>query len=573
MSTSESIPRRHGPHRNNPEPHGPRPRPVVDFADQPRVRRNEYGILEPPTLGEWTPSLSVSVVVPSHGQPEKLALVLASLAAQSYPAHLMEVIVVDDGSPEPLALPPVVPENTRLITSAAGAWGSGHAVNTGVAASSGQVVLRLDADMLVYREHIEAQMRWHHLVDYAVVLGHKLFVDFEPSMLTGDLNPERVRAEVAAGRAGTLFDREAADPHWIADLIEGTDGLRTAGYGAFKVYIGATGSLHRALFEQAGAMDPDLVLGGDSEFGHRLAERGALFVPDDEADSWHLGRSQMQDQRDAGRRFRAPYVANRVPDFHLRTKGPARVWEVPRAEVVVDAAGHTLEEVDATVAPLLAGTAPDVRVLLKGPWEELTDGRRSPLAEELLDLRLIRETYRADLRVRCVEEVPEPDGRVPFRLHLPTGVRPLPGMVDDLVRLADRKSAGLVCAPVPGALRAGDGVLRLERAAAFARALHLSPKAEGTALDRVVEETGGLQWTSANRYVEVPEGAEATWGTERREPGAEPEPEPTPVELRAELRRAQREIDRLRRRAERTERKLRWFTPGLGRRLLRRIAR
>ncbi|CAL9416828.1 hypothetical protein SUDANB121_01787 [Nocardiopsis dassonvillei] len=546
---------------------------MVDFADQPRVRRNEYGVLAPPAPGAWTPSLTVSVVIPAHGQPEKLALVLASLAGQSYPEHLMEVVVVDDGSPEPLALPPVRPENTRLLTSAAGAWGSGHAVNTGVAASSGQVVLRLDADMLVYREHIEAQMRWHHLVDYAVVLGHKLFVDFEPAMLAGDLAPERVLEEVRAGRAGGLFDRETADPHWVEGLIEGTDGLRTAGYGAFKVYVGATGSLHRSLFEEAGGMDPDLVLGGDSEFGHRLAERGALFVPDPGADSWHLGRSQMQDRREAGMRFRAPYVANRVPDFHLRTKGPARVWEVPRAEVVLDVAGRTLEEVDATVAPVLAGTAPDVRVWLAGPWEELAEGRRSPLADELLDLRLIRETYRGDLRVRCVEEVPDPDGRVPFRLHLPAGVRPLPGMVADLVRLADRKAAGLVCAPVPGALRAGDGVLRLERAAAFARARHLSPKAEGAGLDRVVEETGGIQWTSANRFVQVPEEAEATWGVQRGEPVAESGPEPTPVELRAELRRARREIDRLRRRAERTERKLRWFTPGLGRRLLRRVAR
>ncbi|SHI80602.1 Glycosyl transferase family 2 [Nocardiopsis flavescens] len=546
---------------------------MVDFADQPRVRRNEYGLLDPPAPGEWEPSLSVSVVVPAHGQPEKLALVLASLAGQSYPAHLMEVVVVDDGSPEPLALGPVRPENTRLITAAAGAWGSGHAVNTGVAASSGQVVLRLDADMLVYREHVEAQMRWHHLVDYAVVLGHKLFVDFDPSALGAGLAPERVAEEVAAGRAGGLFDREGADPHWIEEVVDRTEGLRTAGFGAFKVYVGATGSLSRGLFEEAGGMDPDLVLGGDSEFGHRLAERGALFVPDRASDSWHLGRSQMQDSRSAGMRFRAPYVANRVPDFHLRSKGPARVWEVPRAEVVLDVSGRTLEEVDATVAPLLSGTAPDVRVWLAGPWEELSEGRRSPLAEELLDLRLVRETYRGDLRVRCVEEVPEPDGRVPFRLHLPVGVRPLPGAVADLVRLADRKSAGLVCAPVPGALRAGDGVLRLERAAAFARARHLSPKARGADLDRVVEETGGLHWTTANRFTEVPEGAGGTWGTERREPAAEDVHEQTPVELRAELRRARREIDRLRRRAERTERKLRWFTPGLGRRLLRRIAR
>ncbi|MDT0327503.1 glycosyltransferase [Nocardiopsis lambiniae] len=545
---------------------------MIDFVDQPRIRRNQYDPLDPPTPGEWTPSLSVSVIVPAHGQAEKLALVLASLAGQSYPSHLTEVIVVDDGSPEPLVLPPVRPENTLIIPSAAGAWGSGHAVNTGVAAASGQVILRLDADMLVYREHVESQLRWHHLVDYAVVLGHKLFVDFDPARVAGDLSPERVLEEVRAGRAGGLFDRETAEPHWIEDPIERSDGLRTAGFGAFKMYVGATGSCHRALFEAAGGMDPDLILGGDSEFGHRLAQQGAVFVPDDASDSWHLGRSQMQDRRETGMRLRAPYVANRVPDFHLRAKGPDRIWEVPRVEVVLDVAGRSLEDVDATVAMLLAGTAPDVRVWLVGPWGELSEGRRAPLEEELLDLRLIRETYRGDLRVQYGEEVPEADPRVPFRLLMPTGVRPLPDMISALVRLADRKSAGLVCAPVPGALRAGDGVLRLERFAAFSRARHLSPKAEGTGLDRVVEEVGGLQWTSAQRFVEPPEGAEAIWGAPRPDATA-PAPEPTPVELRAELRRARTEIDRLRRRAERTERKLRWFTPGLGRRLLRRIAR
>ncbi len=35
----------------------------------------------------------------------------------------------------------------------------------------------LDADMLPYADHVEAQMRWHHAIDHAVVLGHKMFVD------------------------------------------------------------------------------------------------------------------------------------------------------------------------------------------------------------------------------------------------------------------------------------------------------------------------------------------------------------------------------------------------------------
>ena len=78
------------------------PRGAVDLSAQPRVHRNDYSVVDVPELGEWTPKLSVSVVIPAYGGADKLALVLASLAAQSYPAHHMEVIVVDDGSPEPL---------------------------------------------------------------------------------------------------------------------------------------------------------------------------------------------------------------------------------------------------------------------------------------------------------------------------------------------------------------------------------------------------------------------------------------------------------------------------------------
>jgi GT2 family glycosyltransferase len=228
------------------------PRGEVDFGAQPRLRRNDYAPLSPPPLGGWAPVLSVSVVIPAHGHPDKLALVLASLAAQSYPEHLMEVVVVDDGSPEPLCLPPVRPLNTVVIPSASGGWGSAHAVNTGVAASSGQVVLRLDADMLVYREHVESQMRWHHLLDYAVVMGHKMFVDFDPAAMT----PAHVRDEVAAGRAESLFDRDSADPHWVERLINKHDRLRTAGRLSYKVFIGATGSLHRSLYDAAGGLDP-----------------------------------------------------------------------------------------------------------------------------------------------------------------------------------------------------------------------------------------------------------------------------------------------------------------------------
>jgi len=531
------------------------PRQDTDFTRQPRVRRNDHGILRPPALGEWAPTMSVSVVVPAHGHPEKLAMVLASLAGQSYPAHLMEVVVVDDGSPEPLSLPPVRPENTRLLTSAPGGWGSGHAFNTGVAASSGQVLLRLDADMLVYREHVESQMRWHHLLDYGVAMGHKLFVDFDPEAMT----PEFVAEQVREGRAGDLFDRETADPHWVERLITKHDRLRTADRLSYKVFIGATGSLHRTLFEAAGGMDADLILGGDSEFAYRVSQQGAVFVPDLDTSSWHLGRSQMQTRRDAGTRYRLPFVANRVPDFHLRRKRPDRHWEVPFADVLLDVGAHTLEDVDTTVSALLDGSTPDVRLWLRGPWAELDEGRRSPLDDDLLDLRLVRETFRGDPRVRFTEAEPGHDARVPFRLHVPVGATPTSTMVADLVRTVNDKKAGLLSAPLPGATRAGDGVLRLERTAAFARARHLEPGASGGDLDRVVEDVHTTHWMPGEPFV----AADAVEEAETVDADA----------LRRKLAEARAEVERQTARARRAERKLRWFRPGAAGRVVRRLVR
>ncbi|WP_017587588.1 glycosyltransferase family 2 protein, partial [Nocardiopsis ganjiahuensis] len=380
----------------------------------------------------------------------------------------------------------------------------------------------------------------------------------------------------AAGRAEKLFDLESADPHWVERFIDRHDRLRSAHHEAFKVFVGATGSLHRSLFDAAGGLDPALILGGDSEFGYRVAQSGAVFVPDLDTSSWHLGRSQMQEKRDAGTRYRMPYVSNRVPDFHLRRKRPERQWEVPLVDVVLDVAGHTLEDVDTTASALLSGTTPDLRLWLVGPWSTLHEDRRSPLEEDVLDLRLVHETFRGDPRVRFVESAPSTDPRVPYRLYLDAGPSPYRNALAELVRTCDATAAGLLCAPMPGALTADEGMLRLERVAAFGRARHLAPGATGRDLDRVVEDVHGVHWMPATDIIRAagPEEAQleapasAKTGT-----GTTEETSEEVSHLRAELERSRARGDRLRRRAERAERKLRWFTPGLVRRALRRLVR
>ncbi|GAB3447586.1 hypothetical protein GCM10027570_20190 [Streptomonospora sediminis] len=537
---------------------------------RPWIRGNDHTVLEVPPLGGWEPHLDVSVVIPAHGHQDKLDLVLAALAAQSYPDRLMEVVVVDDGSTPALHLPEVRPENSRMVTADPGGWGSAHAVNCGAAASDGAVVLRLDADMLVYREHVESQMRWHHLADYIAVLGHKLFVPFTP----GELDPESVRSTVAAGRAGELFDPAGAEPHWIEKTIDKTRNLTSAGHLAYRVFIGASGSLHRSVFDEAGGLAAELVLGGDSEFAYRVAQTGAVFVPDHDSSSWHLGRTQMQTQREAGTRYRHPFVAGRVPNFENRRKQGPRQWPVPYVDAEIDVSGASLEDADTTAAALLGGGTADIRLTLVGPWSELSGERRSPLEEEHLDLRLIRETFRGDSRVVFAETAPEPDPQVPFRLRLPAGCRPGHRALERLTQAADKQGAGLVRVTAAGVPAHGPGSIRLERTAAFARARRLgaaenaptggsgSSGRDGRAdqdgragLDGAVERLYGVHWIGSGGIL------------------VEGEDEQVPHDWRSRLRTAEGEANAQRTRAERLERRLRWLSRGWPRWLADRLTR
>ncbi|WP_158299645.1 glycosyltransferase [Glycomyces paridis] len=436
----------------------------------------------------------MSVVVPAYGGQDKLDLTLAALAAQTYPADLLEVVVVDDNSQPPLRLPELRPEHTRLVTTAPDSWGSAHAVNTGVDHAEGQVVLRLDADMVAYADHVEQQLRWHHAADYLAVLGHKRFVAWEPGRMT----PEQVHEKVACGEAAALFAVEDSAPHWIEHVIADTDGLTAHHPGNYRVFIGATGSLHRDLFKTVGGLDTDLRLGSDTEFAYRLAQAGAVFVPETQSSAWHLGIPQMQAKEDEGRRQRVPHIAQRVPLHGMRRTAPPRAWRVPLIDIVIDITDATVADVDACVAPILGGPDGDARITLVTGQGPPPHDRVSILAGDGAQPRLIEELYGTETRVRRSTDTPEHDPAVPYRLLLPKPIPLGPKSIGKLLAAIERVDAGLLLAALPDGPPA-----RLERTAAFARARHITGD---TDLDQVV---AGI------------------WGVAEHQGLAEPEPGPT----------------------------------------------
>ncbi|MFD9939346.1 glycosyltransferase [Nonomuraea sp. NPDC059023] len=498
--------------------------------DAARIRRNDYGILTPPALGAWTPELTVTVVIPAHDRQETLDLTLAALAAQSYPADLLDVIVVDDGSAPPLRLPDLRPAATRLVPSAPGGWGRAWALQTGIDAASGEIVLVLDADMVPHRGHVEAQSRWHHLAPYLVVLG---WIDFTADAVLPA--PAEVREALDAGNEDKLFHLSPLRHDWAEKIIEEHDGLRTAPSAlAARVHVGATASYPAALLRRIGGLDTSLVLAEDTELGYRLAQAGAVFVPDPDARAWHLGLPTAMRDWAALKRYNDPFVADRVPHRRYLRVNQGRQWLVPYVDCVVDGE-HPYEDVRATVDGLLAASLPDVRVTVTGPWPDLGSGRRHPLHDPDLDLRLIHATFEHDPRVRLTPpESPPPGAAAPYRLTVPPGWMPGHDTLQRLTEHLDEHDLGALCVALA---EQSDGVVvaRLERTAALARAALLTGPDEHP--DDVIHEVFGVEWVDGE-----------SWGFVRRPKVYPPRRRPL-TELEQQALQHEKEVTRLRRRA------------------------
>ena len=142
-------------------------------------------------VGSKGPELTYDGGAVSFPPPQKFAKTIA------FNVLPLAGSVVDDGTDPPLVLPEIRPEQTTLVRGSEGGWGKANALRTAVARSSGEVLHLLDADMVVYPEHVAAMVRWQHVLPYAVTLGHKRFVD--PAVVGPWPHPEAVARAWADG--------------------------------------------------------------------------------------------------------------------------------------------------------------------------------------------------------------------------------------------------------------------------------------------------------------------------------------------------------------------------------------
>ena len=227
-------------------------------------------------MAETTTLPRVDVIIAVRNEP-RLTTCLAALERQTYPRHLITVVVVNNGAPG--TLPAGVETDPRYLVLHEPVPGAGAARNKGVAHTSGEVIAITDGDCHPVPQWIEAGVA-------ALMAG-------EPMV------------------AGAIQFTFAADRPTVVEYADARFHLQQQRY-ARAGYAATTSAFYRReAFEAVGGFDPAFLAVEDVDLGLRISKGAPIkFVP--EALVLHPARQSLRDLLHK-RVVQARYVHRSVP--------------------------------------------------------------------------------------------------------------------------------------------------------------------------------------------------------------------------------------------------------------------
>ena len=449
----------------------------------PPIAGNDWPSIAVPDILSWTPTMTVSVVVPAWNSQSTLALTLASLAAQSYPHDLLEVIVVDDGSEPPLR-PEVEGLNVRVLRLEREAeFGSGRARRVGAASAHGEILVFLDSDMMLEPSALLAHARWHHAYGAAVTIGRRQHTHLKDISVLDVLSVSSDREFQEL-----LGDHERWSVEYVERKLEATANLTVESDQVWRITSAGNLGVSRRFYEDVGEF-PAFGMRGveDTLFGYRCYNSGAVFVYDESASAWHDGRSFFQgEQADQARRTRQGKLNNYLPAYRRHLAG--RSFVVPMLRVHVDQGCASAQAVEAAVNSVLASDMHDLQVSLALPDDD-------PATTSHL-----RDTFMGDSRVVvCPRPVPLDQGEaegVAFQVLMRAPALLAPETLGSLLQHLEDGQLGAVHATVPGG--AAGELVHLIRTRAYGRARRTSTHDQDPTI--VIGELFGERWLPGSAF-------------------------------------------------------------------------
>jgi succinoglycan biosynthesis protein ExoA len=201
---------------------------------------------------------AISIVVPILNEEKHIRQCLEHLLEQTYPAHLVTMLLVDGRSKDKTRaiiqeVQATYPQrNIQLLDNPKG--GVAAALNIGIQAATTDIVLRMDAHSVPAPDFIEASVR--------------ALQESKAAYAGGPVRPV----------GSSLFGQAAAEA-WVHPLVSGGAKFRTATKGQYTdtVFLGA---LDKHIFARAGLFNENLVCNEDYEMNIRIRKAGGKIYLD-----------------------------------------------------------------------------------------------------------------------------------------------------------------------------------------------------------------------------------------------------------------------------------------------------
>lgn len=201
--------------------------------------------------------IKISVIIPTHNRPDKIADTVAALRQQTLPATDYEILVMDDGSTPPVVLTGEI-ENPKCRVLRLEGVERSAARNAGAAAAQGGLLVFVDDDISVGRDFLASHLTAH--------------TEWPEALLVGAISLPNEALATPFGRFRQKLEQQGV-PH--------KRGVITAR----NFCAAANMSIVRTIFQNLQGFDPRLSSGEDQDLALRYSNAGGhlAYVPEAKA--------------------------------------------------------------------------------------------------------------------------------------------------------------------------------------------------------------------------------------------------------------------------------------------------
>ncbi len=216
---------------------------------------------------------TVSIIIPCYNEEKRIQMVLDAIFSQTYPLNLLDVTLADghssDGTRREIESFAAAHASLRLQVVENDARSIPAALNCAIAASTGEIILRLDGHSRPAPDYVEKSVA-------ALLAGAGDNVGGVWEIQPGD--GSRLAAAIAIAAAHPLGVGDALYRHARQAAV-----VDTVPFGAFR----------RSLVEKIGGFDESLLSNEDYEFNARIRQSGGKIWLDPQIRSVYFARATL----------------------------------------------------------------------------------------------------------------------------------------------------------------------------------------------------------------------------------------------------------------------------------------